>query len=702
MSQPLFESLQNSSSSQEFISSIKTIIKKNDPLLRVKEIIPIILGKKQLILDNNNKDQQQKMIKSVGDLFKWLIPKTANLPVEELKIEEEIRAAASEFCATPKVEAFFLEVMLPNAFEEDAIYVTARAVCKLVAFGNRRKLFISQFTAGQLLEMAARAPTQKALEWSFGAMLDITEIKTDDAEDSVLQNYVTEENAKLLLQAFQSAEDETCLERAAEVLRNISYCKSDFSQICTEEFASAVLNKLSVTKSTRVVASLCGYIVNVALSHSDFCSSLCTEDAAKILLRASDLVNDDDSADFFCFAIDNLAWSIGEDDGLNFATQEFCAAIVRCFDFAETDDSRHSCAGAISSCAGKCESACRIFASIPNIVEKLHDAIKNTKDLDEVTHLFGAIANICVDKESTRPFANLETLQLLVDSRKKVTDKDTLKTIDTTMDKIVLHFPEFLDFCAAQSDATSEHQLQLLKVETLDQLATFLEYDFNALFQKDIELYVRQRSLVIICEKLDQFILSREQNEKEEEEFQEFLSRISQHIYFFAEDLPEEILNQQFFETVVFSLLQHGTGATCVDTATFVRWRIRKKNPPALSSSMLKVILEKMDEADKETCLETDLNGECFFSVGLQLLRRTVSKDSKDVSKSFFVENLNLINRVFKKGYNSGDENIQENIDEAIGEFRSFIPRMTHAPQIFIEKESGQRRDRDGNPSFME
>jgi hypothetical protein len=51
MSQPLFESLQNSSSPQEFISSIQEVIKKNDPALRVKEIIPIILGKKQLILD---------------------------------------------------------------------------------------------------------------------------------------------------------------------------------------------------------------------------------------------------------------------------------------------------------------------------------------------------------------------------------------------------------------------------------------------------------------------------------------------------------------------------------------------------------------------------------------------------------------------------------------------------------------------------
>ena len=88
MSHPLLESLQNSSSPQEFISSIQEIIKKNDPSLRVKEIIPIILGKKQLILDNNNKDQRQQMIQSVGDLFVWLMPNDPDLPEEEKKVED--------------------------------------------------------------------------------------------------------------------------------------------------------------------------------------------------------------------------------------------------------------------------------------------------------------------------------------------------------------------------------------------------------------------------------------------------------------------------------------------------------------------------------------------------------------------------------------------------------------------------------------
>jgi hypothetical protein len=105
MSHPLLESLQNSSTPQEFISSIKTIIKKNDPSLRVKEIIQIILGKKQLILDDNNKDQQQQMIESVGDLFEWLMPNDPDLPDDEREIEEDLRASAREFCATPEVEA---------------------------------------------------------------------------------------------------------------------------------------------------------------------------------------------------------------------------------------------------------------------------------------------------------------------------------------------------------------------------------------------------------------------------------------------------------------------------------------------------------------------------------------------------------------------------------------------------------------------
>jgi hypothetical protein len=252
MSQPLFESLQNSSSPQEFISSIKKIINKNDFSLRVKEIIPIILGKKQLILENNNnKDQQQKMIQSVGELFLWIMPYTPNLPDDEREIEEKIRAAGRAFCAIPEVEAFFLEVTLPNAFEEEAIYVSARSVCRL---SEEMKLFPSFAATKQLLEMAARAPTQFALQYSFQAMGNITSY----AEDSVLQGYVTEDNAKLLFQAFQRAEDGKCLENASRMLFNISYCRSVISQICTEEFASVVLNKLSVTKSTDAVALLFG------------------------------------------------------------------------------------------------------------------------------------------------------------------------------------------------------------------------------------------------------------------------------------------------------------------------------------------------------------------------------------------------------------------------------------------------------------
>jgi hypothetical protein len=117
---------------------------------------------------------------------------------------------------------------------------------------------------------------------------------------------------------------------------------------------------------------------------------------------------------------------------------------------------------------------------------------------------------------------------------------------------------------------------------------------------------------------------------------------------------------------------------------------------------MIKVILEKMDEEDDKTCFEEDVHWDCFFSIGIQLLRHAVSENFTDLSKSFFGDNLNLINRVFKKGYLLGDGNIQEEIDEALAKFRTFIPRMAHFPQIVIGKESGQRRDRDGNPSMME
>jgi hypothetical protein len=698
MSAKLFRNLQNSATPQQLLSACEKIIEKNDPSLRVKEIIPIILGKKQLILNNNNnnnKDQRQQMIQSISALFKWLMPLNLNLSEEEQRVEREIRSAAYEFCGTPEVEAFILEVMIPNAFEGKAIIVIDHVLCSLARVDNKRKLFTSEFAARQLLEMAARAPTQKALEWSFGAMLDITE----DADDSVVQNYATEENAKLLLQAFQRVEDGTCLELAAEFLCNVarqSRSSSYISQICTEEFASAVLDKLSITESTVDVTYLSMYIIQAVGFQSNFCSFLCTEDAAKIILRASKIVNDNDSAENFCLAIGCFVFkSAGE--SLNFATQEFCAAIVRCLDFAETDYCRDNCAMAISKLAFECESACAIFASIPNIAEKLHDAINNTEDLNEATYLFYAIANICVDKECTRPFANLKTLQLLVDSRKKLSDPKTLGAIDRAMSEIVLQFPEFLDFCTAQSDATTDHQQRLLQVTTLEQLATFLKYDSRDFFDARGNQFIQRCSLLIICEKLDQFILSREENHNQKT-FRKSLATICRRLCALTFEFWDEILNRRFLDTVVFSLLEHGNGETCVDAADLILW-----NNHFLSSSMLKVILEKMDRCKKDTCFEKDFNGDSFFTLGIELLRRAVSENSKDLSKTFFVENLNLINRVLKKGRASKDAKLRKEIDETIDEIKKFDPEFKDPCQnLTNRKESGQRRDRDGNPSTME
>jgi hypothetical protein len=79
-----------------------------------------------------------------------------------------------------------------------------------------------------------------------------------------------------------------------------------------------------------------------------------------------------------------------------------------------------------------------------------------------------------------------------------------------------------------------------------------------------------------------------------------------------------------------------------------------------------------MEEEDFESCFEWDMNGDCLFYVGLQILRRAVSENSKDLSKSFFVDHLTLIERVFAKGLVFGDDQIQEEINEAIDKLRKF------------------------------
>jgi hypothetical protein len=248
------------------------------------------------------------------------------------------------------------------------------------------------------------------------------------------------------------------------------------------------------------------------------------------------------------------------------------------------------------------------------------------------------------------------------------------------MNNVVFDFPEFLDFCAAQSDATSEDQQRLLKeVTTLEQLATFLENDSGEFFQSYGDQIVKRRTLLIVCEKLDQFILERKENSNNnnnsEEEFQKIISRICQTFSSPTNRLCHEIVNHQFLDSVIFSLLQNATGTTCLEVALVILWRNRSGNPPALSSSIIKVILEKIDEEVKETCFETNGYGERLFSLGIEFLEQAISGDSTDLSKSFFVDNANLVKRFFEKGRLFAGETLEKEIDRVVAEIEKFSPQ---------------------------
>jgi hypothetical protein len=138
-----------------------------------------------------------------------------------------------------------------------------------------------------------------------------------------------------------------------------------------------------------------------------------------------------------------------------------------------------------------------------------------------------------------------------------------------------------------------------------------------------------------------------------------------------------QILNHQFLDSVVFSLLQNAKGMTCRDATHVIVRRIRRRNPPALSSSLIEVILEKLDEEDDESCFSKKLNGERFFSLGIQLVRNAVSQDSKDLSKTFFIDNSQLVKRVFGKGRGFGDLEIETAIDLTIDEIEECNPQTT-------------------------
>ncbi len=98
-------------------------------------------------------------------------------------------------------------------------------------------------------------------------------------------------------------------------------------------------------------------------------------------------------------------------------------------------------------------------------------------------------------------------------------------------------------------------------------------------------------------------------------------------------------------------------------------------NPPSLSSSLIKVIFEKLDEEDEKSCFSKNVDGDSFFSLGMQLVRHAVSKDSNDLSKTFFIDNSQLVKTVFKKGRSFGDLGTKKEIDLILGEIEKFSPQ---------------------------
>jgi hypothetical protein len=84
-----------------------------------------------------------------------------------------------------------------------------------------------------------------------------------------------------------------------------------------------------------------------------------------------------------------------------------------------------------------------------------------------------------------------------------------------------------------------------------------------------------------------------------------------------------------------------------------------------------------MDEENEESCFSKNADGDSFFSLGIRLVRHAVSKDSKDLSKTFFIDNSQLVKRVFEKGRGFGDSDLEWEIDLTIDEIEKFSPRTT-------------------------
>lgn len=585
MSLPLLQSLETSLSDQDIITSLGEIVKADQNQYRCEETTKLIASKRRIIESNQKNDL---LVSAIGDFFLWFMPQAATPALEEaLKF-------ARQFCNNEPIINLFVDILLPNATSQNAIYCICRSICR-IAFLEVNDRFNSNVAVTALLDAMDRATDEQSLQWSICALHNIAR----HADSSFFRFFMLPRARQTLFSAFKRSPNHDCLEYLTRCIFHITEENPGAEHVFfSEEFGVLLHEKLVSATNPDAIGMVALAIGNFAIINPDF-HLFTGEIMYDALMKATTTM----SSFQVTTAIANV-FATSKVPSPIFGTEKFAKALIHVYEIAGDDDEAvRSVSNVVANICGQLPETRQFFRT----EEALRAIVKGLEISTTIsTAIYGAsvMGNISCD-ESVEVFASRPVLRCLIRAYKldgvENASRDDIQSMNNAVNNVLIQNPANIPFFAAHYPHLSDTQRQLQNVATAAEFIPLLKRG-HALFSDDILQYDKYRLLSFLLEKCDtDAIISTDDQKMCNEAILAFAAMYEDarmHIWAI-------LFDDTWDDTVGLALLSRSTAQASIEVLRIIKSRRELYNGTStdlarcnVSRALVAMILDKLIDED--------------------------------------------------------------------------------------------------------
>jgi hypothetical protein len=463
------QQLRDATTCEELLSVCKAVPEANLDIYRSFEFRDALLSQKMLIDKHRDNDE---LIKSVGYFFHWAIPQHLADP-RRFEIGRRV-------LATKEVADLFIDVLLPAAQSQEAIYCMARAVCRVGYAHDGAQFFGTKSAIHEITSIVRRATEPRSVQFAVTIINNLTH---DDESTELRLIFSAPENVKLLFEALDNSTDPEVTAWISGALINTSLCKD---QTLLESYRSP--------------------------------------DAVRSFLRAlREAATTADSIDRCVRAMTNSI--IGSESARElYQTQETADVLLECFERADDSLAIESLSSFLSHIVKNTSAEVRNRYKTEHAASKILGAFKHaSNDLSNywlVNFLYVLIYNpesFGKFEQANVHFTTPEAARVLIDAVPRV-QRDERHSLQLcyVIAALVCNDGPTLERFLAVPKPLNPLQLELLAVKNRAQLVEFLEaHEKQDLFEFDNDIDRHQNFLLLLDKMADVMMMDDDGSEEE-------------------------------------------------------------------------------------------------------------------------------------------------------------------------------------------